>query len=81
MGSVETTVMRTGVMMEEEEDPIVIVGVAFKMPGEIVDETSFWDVLEKRKNLMTTWPESRINVDAFHATGRSDNLNKVCVCV
>ncbi|KAI8633019.1 hypothetical protein F5Y19DRAFT_490219 [Xylariaceae sp. FL1651] len=46
--------------------PFAIVGMAFKMPQEAVDESSLWSVLENRKNLMTHWPESRITLDAFY---------------
>ncbi|KAH8897429.1 hypothetical protein GQ53DRAFT_791898 [Thozetella sp. PMI_491] len=50
-------------------EPFAIVGMAFKMPQEAVNETSFWEVLEARKNLMTEWPENRANVDCFYDGG------------
>ncbi|RYO83338.1 hypothetical protein DL766_002690 [Monosporascus sp. MC13-8B] len=46
-------------------EPLAIVGFSFKMPGEAVDESSLWGVLENRKNLMTEWPETRASVDSF----------------
>lgn len=55
---------------------IAIVGVSFKGPQEAENEAGLWEVLEKRKNLMTEWPKSRVNLDSFHET-RPDNFNKV----
>lgn len=46
-------------------DPVAVVGVAFKMPQDTVDETSLWEVLEKGRNLMTEWPASRCAVNSF----------------
>ena len=34
-------------------EPLAIVGLSFKLPQDAVDETSFWEVMEKRKNLLT----------------------------
>jgi acyl transferase domain-containing protein len=47
-------------------EPFAIVGYAFKLPQEAEDEAGFWEVLEKRKNVMTEWPQNRIAVDAFY---------------
>ncbi|KAF1852053.1 polyketide synthase PksD [Cucurbitaria berberidis CBS 394.84] len=46
-------------------EPIAIVGLAFRLPQGVEDESSFWDVLEQSKSVMTAWPESRVNIDAF----------------
>ncbi|KAK4234008.1 polyketide synthase [Achaetomium macrosporum] len=48
-------------------DDIVIVGYAFRLPQNVDDDFTFWDVLQKRRNLRTDWPASRINADAFKA--------------
>lgn len=32
-------------------EPLAIVGLSFKLPQDAADETSFWEVLEKRKDL------------------------------
>ncbi|ESZ94756.1 polyketide synthase [Sclerotinia borealis F-4128] len=47
-------------------EPIAITGFAFKLPQGAEDERSFWDILEEGKNVMTPWPESRGNIDAFY---------------
>lgn len=49
---------------------IAIVGIAFKGPQDAATETGLWDVLEKRKNLMTEWPASRVNLGAFYDASR-----------
>lgn len=46
-------------------EDIAIVGYAFRLPQDVDDDSAFWDVLQKRRNLRTNWPASRINVDAF----------------
>lgn len=49
-------------------EDIAIVGLSFKMPQDAEDETTFWKVLEEKRNLMTDWPESRVNLDSFYGT-------------
>jgi acyl transferase domain-containing protein len=46
-------------------DDIAIVGYAFRLPQNVDDDFTFWDVLQKRHNLRTNWPASRINAEAF----------------
>ncbi|KJZ70791.1 hypothetical protein HIM_09804 [Hirsutella minnesotensis 3608] len=57
-------------------DSFAIVGLAFKLPGDVVDDASFWDVLEKRRSLMTTWPPDRAAVESFYE-GPSEKLNSL----
>ncbi|KAI1176830.1 hypothetical protein F4777DRAFT_233829 [Nemania sp. FL0916] len=56
-------------------EPFAIVGMAFKMPQEAIDESSFWSVLKDRKNLMTNWPENRVTLDAFYEAGTEAKPN------
>ncbi|KAM0426273.1 hypothetical protein ACHAPT_008313 [Fusarium lateritium] len=44
---------------------IAVVGFSFKLPQHVDDVDSFWHVLQNRQNLMTRWPESRINAESF----------------
>lgn len=46
-------------------DDIAVVGYSFRLPQDVNDDLSFWDVLETRRNLMTSWPESRMNAESF----------------
>lgn len=58
---------------------IAIVGVSFKMPQGAIDEDGFWDILESKRNVMTEWPASRIDIDSFNPENGSGS-NKVSKC-
>jgi hypothetical protein len=60
-------------------EPLAIVGLSFKLPQDAVDETSFWEVMEKRKNLSTDWPTDRTCLDGFYQDGPKEP-NMVCYC-
>lgn len=55
-------------------DDIAIVGYSFKLPQDVDDDKSFWEVLEKRRNLRTDWPVSRLDPASFV----NNKLRKVC---
>ncbi|KAH6646092.1 fatty acid synthase S-acetyltransferase [Truncatella angustata] len=46
-------------------EPIAIVGLSFKLPGDVTDEGALWQMLVDRRNAMTEWPANRIAIDAF----------------
>ncbi|KAI0110924.1 hypothetical protein GGR51DRAFT_569554 [Nemania sp. FL0031] len=48
-------------------DDIAIVGMAFEVP-QADDEDSFWLALEQKRNMMTEWPSSRMNLDTFYSS-------------
>ena len=56
---------------------IAVVGYSFKLPGDVQDEASFWDMLASRKNMMTEWPSDRATIDSF-TSGSTTSGNKVC---
>ncbi|KAI0418238.1 hypothetical protein F5X98DRAFT_123264 [Xylaria grammica] len=58
------------------ENDVAIVGVSFKMPQEAVNEASLWELLEKKKNVMTEWPTSRVNLESFYDAD-SSHFNKL----
>ncbi|KAI1749493.1 hypothetical protein F4782DRAFT_533452 [Xylaria castorea] len=45
---------------------VAVVGFSFKLPEGIETVSSFWEALENGRNLVTDWPASRINGNAFH---------------
>ncbi|OTA94157.1 hypothetical protein M434DRAFT_394918 [Hypoxylon sp. CO27-5] len=47
-------------------EPIAVVGFSFKLPGDVLDETSFWNMIHTRANHMTAWPDTRITIDSFY---------------
>lgn len=52
-------------------DDIAVIGFSFKLPQGVEDVDGFWDVLQNRKNLMTPWPEDRLNAESFMAGKKS----------
>jgi hypothetical protein len=53
---------------------IAVIGFSFKLPQDVDDDSSFWETLQNRRNLMTEWPESRI----IGASFEPNKKNKVC---
>lgn len=43
-----------------------MIGFSLKMAQEAVDENKLWEVLEQGRNLMTEWPENRVDINGFH---------------
>jgi acyl transferase domain-containing protein len=58
------------------DQDIAVVGFSFKLPQGRDDVSSLWKTLEEKKNLMTEWPESRLNLDGFYDPERKQP-NKV----
>ncbi|KAE8150558.1 hypothetical protein BDV25DRAFT_172048 [Aspergillus avenaceus] len=55
--------------------PLAIVGLSLKLSQNAVDETSFWEVMEKKKDLLTDWPRNRARLDGFYDDGpRQPNM-------
>lgn len=46
-------------------DDVAVVGFSYRLPQDVNDDAAFWDVLQSRRNLMTSWPESRLNLESF----------------
>nr|ALQ32835.1 putative polyketide synthase [Fusarium euwallaceae] len=61
--------------MAPAED-IAIVGYSFKLPQDVDDDCSLWDVLSKRRNLMTDCPKSRIDSESFFHGHRGHFINE-----
>jgi acyl transferase domain-containing protein len=47
-------------------EDVAVVGFSFKLPEGADTVSDFWETLENGRNLMTEWPASRINGNAFH---------------
>ncbi|KAJ4288369.1 hypothetical protein N0V90_011603 [Kalmusia sp. IMI 367209] len=54
-------------------EPIAIIGFAFRLPGGANDESSLWTLLQENRNVMTEYPQSRVNIDAFYDPGKKRN--------
>ena len=53
-------------------EPIAVVGLALKFPGDADSEDGLWRVLMEKKCTMTEWPADRLNVDAFYSPSRKE---------
>lgn len=67
----EQTTRETGLLSLPME-PIAIVGLALKFPGDADSEDGLWHVLTESKCTMTEWPEDRLNIDAYHSLSRRE---------
>jgi hypothetical protein len=54
-----------------EKDPIVVVGYAFKFPGDATDSTSFWNMMIEQRCAMTRTPADRISEKSWHHPDQS----------
>lgn len=61
------------------EDPVVIVGLSFRFPGDAVSEDSFWEILRDGRSTMTEVPTSRYNINGHYcdASGRQHGVSSM----
>ncbi|KAK1474820.1 KR domain-containing protein [Colletotrichum cuscutae] len=52
--------------MQDQIQPIAIVGLNLKFPGDATSAESFWEMLENARNASSKVPSTRFNVDAFY---------------
>ncbi|KAF6807279.1 polyketide synthase [Colletotrichum musicola] len=59
-----------------KNNDIAVIGFAFKLPQDVNDVDDFWEVLQNRKNLMTPWPDNRMNAESFVSGEKSKKAAK-----
>lgn len=69
---------------DEASEPVAIVGLSLKSPGDCDSVESFWQMLCTGGSTMTEFPPDRFNIDAFyHAEGGTastvSHLRNLCV--
>lgn len=47
-------------------EPLAIVGYSLEYPQDADTPEGFWRILTERRNVMTRWPQDRINFNAFY---------------
>ncbi|ORY63304.1 uncharacterized protein BCR38DRAFT_475285 [Pseudomassariella vexata] len=52
--------------ISESLEPIAIIGMGCRWPGDSESPSELWDYLEAKRNSYSKFPESRINGDAFY---------------
>ena len=57
-------------------EPIAIIGLSFKLPGDATSAETFWEMLLDAQCAVSDVPDSRFNADAFHHmdTNRLDTV-------
>jgi acyl transferase domain-containing protein len=62
----------------DEYEPLAIVGLAFRFPGDADSPEEFWRIMEERRCVMAEMPADRINIDAFYHddTSRVDTVRR-----
>ncbi|CAI6243331.1 unnamed protein product [Periconia digitata] len=60
-----------------EQEPLAIVGLAFRLPGDADTPEAFWRIMEERRCVMSEMPEDRFNIDSFYNPDplRNDTLS------
>lgn len=48
-------------------EPIAIVGMALRLPGQVRNGKDFWEMLVQKKNGLCKVPEDRYNIDGFYS--------------
>src|ERR1700760_4532907 len=46
--------------------PIAIIGIGCRFPGEVYDTESFWELLKHGREALTTVPPDRWNIDEYY---------------
>jgi hypothetical protein len=55
----------TGSDSSDLVEPIAIIGLATKFPGDAADTERFWEMLIERRSALSKVPEKRYSADAF----------------
>jgi len=68
--------------MSDSEDypaiePIAVVGMAMRFPGELHSSDKFWDMISKGRSAHSEIPKDRFNIDGYYHPD-SDRAGAVC---
>ncbi|PSN74707.1 reducing type I polyketide synthase [Corynespora cassiicola Philippines] len=53
-------------------EPIAVIGISLKLPGDAVSVEALWDILNKQKCTKTDWPADRAPIGSFHDPERKE---------
>ncbi|ETS78853.1 hypothetical protein PFICI_08706 [Pestalotiopsis fici W106-1] len=51
-----------------DDDPVCVVGIACRLPGDVRSPSDMWDFLVDKKSAQGRVPAARFNIDGFHCT-------------
>lgn len=65
--------------VQDQLDPIAVVGFSIKFPQEATSSEALWSMLLEKRCAMTEWPSERANLDAFYHPdkNRNDTVTKL----
>lgn len=49
-----------------QDEPLAIIGMAFRFPQEASSEEGLWNMLMSKRNAMTEFPPDRANIASFY---------------
>ncbi|RFU73012.1 polyketide synthase [Trichoderma arundinaceum] len=55
----------TAAMAAQAHDDIAVVGFSYRLPQDVNDDMSFWEVLDNRRSLTTDCPKDRMDAKSF----------------
>ncbi|RYO75255.1 hypothetical protein DL764_010541 [Monosporascus ibericus] len=55
----------------DSADPVVVIGFAFRFPGDVVSEDAFWNVICRGSSTMSEVPQNRYNVNGIFSPNRA----------
>ncbi|KAI0396107.1 polyketide synthase [Xylariaceae sp. FL0594] len=64
-GNGESSEHKVDLSMSRDEDPICIVGLACRLPGEVNSPSELWDFISKKKTAQGPVPDLRFNMNGF----------------
>ncbi|KAL8643785.1 MAG: hypothetical protein Q9226_008122, partial [Calogaya cf. arnoldii] len=62
----ENNPSNTGPASEDSLEPIAVVGISLKFPGEATSEERFWKMMLEKRCASKDYPSDRMNIDAFY---------------
>jgi acyl transferase domain-containing protein len=55
-----------GIAINDRQEPIAIVGMSCRFPGDADTPQGFWDLLSQGKDAWSEVPKDRFNIDAYY---------------
>lgn len=62
---------RVGSAQQATEDPVVIVGISLKLPGDADSVESFWEMMMRGQTTASEFPKDRLNHAAHYSADSS----------
>ena len=64
--ALERSKKRVRQLEKERKEPIAVISMACRLPGEVTTPEELWALLEEGKDAVTEMPRSRFDVDGYY---------------